>query len=102
LLLLWFLRFRFWLASGTQAPKYHFGFLDDESMVRGRLQAGGFADGTVHIGDHTAAATDDVVVVISDPRFVARRMAGWLDSPDESRLLQDVQVVVHGLRGERA
>ena len=42
------------------------------------------------------------MVIVSDPRLIARRMAGRLDAPDEARFLQDVQIVIHGLRGKCA
>ena len=62
---------------------------------------GGRADRAVHIRGRSAAAADDVMVVIADPRLIAARMAGRLDSSDKPRLLQNVQVVIHGLGGER-
>ena len=71
-------------------------------MIGGWLQAGSRADGAVHIGSQAAAAADNVMVVVSHPRLIASRMAGRLDASDEPRLLQDVQIVVHGLGGERA
>ncbi len=42
------------------------------------------------------------MVVISHPRLIASRMAGRLDAPNKARFQQDVQIVVHGLRRERA
>ena len=92
----------FLLTLGTQAPKNDFRLLDDKSMIGGWLQTGSRADRAVHIGGQTAAAADDVMVVVSHPRLIASRMAGRLDASDEAGLLQDVQVVVHGLGGERA
>ena len=71
-------------------------------MIGGWLQAGSRADSAVHIGSETAPAADNVVVVISHPRLIARRMAGRLDASEEPGLLQNVQIVVYGLRGERA
>jgi hypothetical protein len=92
---------RLLLTLGTQAPKNYFRLLNDESMRGGWLQTRSRADRAVHIGSQTAPAADDVMVVVSHPRLIARRMAGRLDAPDEASLLQDVQIVVHGLRGER-
>ncbi len=71
-------------------------------MIGGWLQTGRRADRAVHIGGQTAAPADDVMVVISHPRLVASRMAGRLDASDEADILKNVQIVVHGLCGERA
>ena len=87
---------------GTQTPKNYFRLLDDKSMIGGWLQAGSRAYRAVHIGGQTAAAADKVMVIVSHPRLIARRMAGRLDTSDKPRFLQDVQIVVHGLGGERA
>jgi hypothetical protein len=90
------------LAERAKAPKYHFGLLHQKPVTGRRLQAGGFADRTVYVGDCAAAATDDVMVVVSHSRFIARGVAGRLDAPDEPRFFQNVQIIVNGLRGERA
>jgi hypothetical protein len=76
--------------------------LDEESMIGGRLQAGCRADGTVYISSQTAAAADDMVVVVSHPCLIASRMPGRLDASDEASRLQNVQIVVYGLSGECA
>ena len=71
-------------------------------MIGRRLQTGSFAYGAVHIGGQTAAAADNVVVVVAHPRFVAGRMARGLDTAYKARFRQDAQIVVDRLRGERA
>lgn len=70
-------------------------------MIGGWLQAGRRADRAVHICGETAAAADDVMVIVSDSRLIPCRMAGRLDTADKPRFLQDVQVVIHCLGGER-
>jgi hypothetical protein len=74
------------LALGTQAPKDDFGLLDNKSMIGGGFQAGGMTYGTVHIGRHTAAAADDVMVIVSHPCLIASRMTRRLDAPDKACL----------------
>ena len=93
---------RLLLTLGTQAPKNNFRLLDDKSMIGGWLQAGRRADHAVHICGETAAAADDVMVIVSDSRLIPCRMAGRLNASNESDLLQDMQIVVHGLRRERS
>jgi len=88
-------------ALGTEAPKDDLSLLDDKSVCGGRLQAGCRADSAVHICGHSAAATDEVVVIIAHPPLIAAWVAGRLDSSHKPRFLQDVQVVIHGLGGER-
>src|SRR6202044_1547647 len=90
------------LALGTQAPKNNFCLLDDKSMIGGWLQTGCRANGAVHIGCQTATAADNVMGVVPHPRLIAGRMARGLDASDEASLLQDVQIVVDRLGGERA
>lgn len=90
------------LTLGTQAPEDDLRLLDEKSMIGGRLQTGSRTDGAVHIGGETASAADDVVVVVSHPRLVACRVSGRLNASNEPRLFQSMQIVVHGLCGERA
>jgi hypothetical protein len=96
------LRMSLLLTLGTQTPENHLRLLDDKSMIGGWVQTGSRANCAVHIGSQTAAATDNVMVVVSHPRLIASRMAGRLDASDEAGLFQDVEIVVHGLGRERA
>jgi len=90
------------LTLGTQAPEDHLRLLDEKSMAGGWLQTGSRSNRAVHIGGKSATAADKVMVVISHPSLIASRMAGRLDASEEASLLQDVQIVVNGLGGERA
>ena len=90
------------LTLGTQAPEDHFRLLDDKPMIGGWFQAGSVTDRAVHIGRKAAATADNVMGVVSHPRLVARRMAGRLDASEQTGILQDMQIVVHGLGGKRA
>ena len=55
------------------------------------------ADGAVDVGDRAARPADDVVVVVADPRLVARHRAGGLDAPHQPGGGQRAQHVVDGL-----
>src|SRR5581483_11700135 len=78
---------------GAQAPVGDVGFV-------GRGQAGCLADRAVDVSDDAARPAHDVVVIISDPPFEARRAAGRLDAADEPCLGERVQDVVDGLQGD--
>src|SRR5918996_4824680 len=67
-------------AVGAQAPVDDLGLVDREAVVVGRGQAGRGADGAVDIGDGTARPADDVVMVVPDPRLVARHGILRLDA----------------------
>ena len=66
------------------------------------VRHGVVADGAVDIGDGTARAAHDVVVVVADPRLVAGHGAGRLDAPHQARGGQRTQHVVDGLVGHLA
>ena len=61
------------LTLGAESPVGHFGLVDNEAIIVGGRQARGLPNGTVHVGDVTAVATDDVVMIVTDPIFVERR-----------------------------
>lgn len=71
-------------------------------MIGGWLQAGSRADRAVHVGSPTAAAADDVMVVVAGACLVACRTVGGLNSPHQTSFHQSIQVVVDSLSGERA
>src|SRR5215472_6190735 len=57
---------------GTSAPVDDLGFVDLVARIVDGRQAGGVADRAVDIANGTARPADDVVVVVQDPRLVAR------------------------------
>ena len=59
-------------AFGAPAPVDDLGLVDLEARVVGRGQAGRVADRAVDVGDGAAGPAHDVVVVVADPRLVAR------------------------------
>ena len=85
------------LAVGAVAPVDDLGFVDDEPVVIGGLQARPVPHRAVDVDGDAAAAADEVVVVVVDPVLVASRRARRLDAPDESLLGQDAEGVVDRL-----
>lgn len=75
-------------AIGAQAPVDDFGLVENEAIknvvVVRRCQARCLADGAVDVADDPAGPADDVVVVVADPRLVARDHAQRLDAPDQA------------------
>ena len=61
------------------------------------VQARRLADRAVDVGDGAAGAAHHVVVVVADPRLVARHRARRLDPADQPCGRQRVQRVVDGL-----
>src|ERR1700748_2901895 len=70
-------------AGGAQAPVDDLGLVDREAVVVGRGQAGRLADRAVDVGDRAAGPADHVVMVVADPRFVARDRAARMDASHE-------------------
>ncbi len=60
------------------------------------------ADDAVDVGDAAADAAHDVVVVVGDPRFVARGAAGRFDAAREAGGAEHGERVVDGLLGDGA
>src|SRR5262245_54154455 len=87
---------------GTGAPVDHLRLIDFIARVGGGGQAGGVADGAVHIDRVSAGATDQVVVVVANAILVECRRAGGLDAPEESLLDQHAEGVVHRLSRDGA
>src|SRR4051794_7479694 len=88
-------------AGGAVAPVDDLGLVDDEPVVVGHVQARSGADRAVDVDGATAAAADEVVVVVVDPVLVAGRRPGRLDPADESLVGQRAQRVVDRLPGDR-
>lgn len=62
-------------------------------------QARRLPDRTIDVCDCPAAPTDNVMVVVADPRLVASDRTRRLDSPHQTHVGQGMQYVVHGLPG---
>jgi hypothetical protein len=89
-------------AGGAQAPERHFGFVEDEAVRLRWVETRAFTDCAVDVGGATAAAADDVVMVVADARFEQRRRAGRLDAAGQTREGEGSEDVVHRLRRHRA
>ena len=66
------------------------------------VKQGAVADGAIDVGDDAARPAHDVVMVVADPRLVARHGARRVDAPHQARVGQRPQHVVHGLLGHLA
>ena len=70
-----------------------------EAVVVGGGQAGRQADGAVDVGDGSARPAQQVVMVVPDPRLVARHGPPRLDASQQTRSGQCSQHVVDSLVG---
>jgi hypothetical protein len=95
------LRGCFAVATVADAPVDDFGFVNLELSVA-RIQAGPLADGAIDVFGPAAGATDDVVVVVTNPRVEAHRRTRRLDAAHEVVFAQDPQRVVDRLSGNGA
>ena len=90
------------LAVRTAPPVGDFGFFDLVALVVGRRETGRGTDRAVDVDDATADPADQVVVVVADAIFVARRRAGRLDAADQAFGDEQGERVVDGLQRDRA
>jgi hypothetical protein len=74
------------LAVAAQPPEHDLGLVHDEARRVRRHQARRRPDGAVDIGDRTARAADQVMVVVADPQLEQRRGAGGLDATGQTAL----------------
>jgi hypothetical protein len=88
------------LALGTQSPEDNLRLFDLKTVIGGRLQTGSRANSAVYIGGRPTLATDNVMVIVSYPRFIARRVTGKLHSSHESGFHKNIQIIIDRLRGE--
>jgi hypothetical protein len=90
------------LAFWASAPIDDLCFVDLEpGIVRGR-QAGRSTVGAFDVDDPPTSSADQMVVVVADFMFEARRRSGRLDSPEQTLVSQDTEGVVDGLTGNGA
>jgi hypothetical protein len=85
---------------GADAPEDDFRFFENVAVIGGRLKTGGGSDGAINVVRRAAAATHDVMVIVSDPPFIASRMTGKLNAPHQPRFHQHIEIVIDGLRGK--
>ncbi len=84
-------------AGGAQAPVDHLGLVDHVAVVLRRSQTWHLADGAVDVGDRTAGAAHDVVVVVGDARLIASQRARRLDAPYQPSTRERLQYVIDRL-----
>ena len=84
-------------ALGTRSPVDHLSLIDLITRIVGGGQARGVADGAVDVDGFSTAATDQVVVVVTDSHLVECRGAGGLDAPDDALVREDPERVIYGL-----
>ena len=85
-------------AVGAQAPERDLGLVDDETMGIRDAQTWSRAVGTIDVGDSSAIATYDVMVVVADPHLKQCRRAGGFDASSQAHVGQSAQYVIDGLR----
>ena len=90
------------LTGWAGAPVDHFGLVDLEAMVRMGLEAGGFTDGATDVFGLAAGTADEVVMIVADAVFVARRGIRRLDAADDALVREDIQDIIDRLPGNRA
>lgn len=90
------------LASGAIAPIDDLGFVDDEPVVIGGLQAWPVPYRAVNVYGAATGAANDVMVVVIDPDLIASRRTRRLDAPDEVIFGQDAQRVIDRLTRDGA
>ena len=66
------------------APVDHFRFLDVETVVVRRVEAGRFADGAVDIDRFSASSADEMVMVVADAILEQRGRTGWLNATNDT------------------
>ena len=83
--------------SRAASPVDDFGFVNFESVIVVRGEAGDLTDGAVDVEHGATGATDEMVVVVADTVLVASCRTSWLDPPDEVLVDEDAERVVDRL-----
>lgn len=89
-------------AVGAATPVHDLGFIDLESLVVGRGQAGRVTHRTVDVNGPITDPADQVMMVVTDPGFVPSRRTGRLDATDKALVGHDPKGVIDCLTGDRA
>jgi len=82
---------------GTRPPIDNLRLIDLVTRVGGGGQARRVTNGAVYIDRLSAGATDQMVVVVTNPIFIESRRPSGLDASDEALLGQHPKGVVHRL-----
>lgn len=89
-------------AARTASPVDDFGFVDLIAVVFGRRETRRNPDRAIDIHDTAAGPADQMMVIVTDTIFEARRRSGRLNASHETLGDQDAQRVVHRLVRNRA
>ena len=89
-------------ARGATTPVGNFSFVDLETVQIRCFETGSIAHCAIDIDDVTAFATDQVVMIVSDPVLVQRGRADRLNSTNETLVDQQAQGVVDRLARDRS
>ena len=84
-------------AGGAGAPEGHFGLIDGVTSSIRRSETRSGADGAVDIDDSPAATAHEVMMVVAHARLVSGRRSRRLDTPQDARVHECRQCVVHRL-----
>lgn len=82
----------------TDPPESDLSLVDEVTAVVDRVEAWRRADHAINVGRRSAAAADDVMVVVADTKLIKPGTSGRPDPPDETGSNEGVQHVVDGLR----
>lgn len=85
------------MARRADAPVHDLGFVDDKAVVLVGLKTGCRAHGAVDVDRDEALTTDQMVMVVTNTRFVKGGATGGLDSANDPGGRERVEIVVNGL-----
>ena len=93
---------RLFYTARTASPVRDLGLVYLIALAVLRRQTWDLANRAVDVNDATADATDQVVMVVADPRFESGRGSRWLNATDESLGNEDAERVIYRLQRDRA
>jgi len=87
---------------GATAPIDNFGFIDLEAVIIFDFEARRRSNGAIDVEDQAAAATHQVVVIVTDAILEPRWRPGGLDSTNECLVGEDAKRVIDRLPRNRS
>jgi DNA ligase D len=93
---------RLFHTARTASPVRDLGLVYLIALAVLRRQTWDLANRAVDVNDATADATDQVVMVVADPRFESGRGSRWLNATDESLANEDAERVIYRLQRDGA
>ena len=89
------------LTGGADTPERDFGFVDDEAIRGGRLEAGCCADSAIDVGGDATHAAHNVVVIVTHTSLEQRRASRGFDPASQTSARQRRERVVDRLGRDR-